>query len=152
MSKLVLFLSFICSTGYSLTKPPSGFQTVGKKSVLEENVSFHYSNSEGSIELSCTHYLDDPELNDWDVWCGKGTKMLKHFRVHFLVRQYENKKLSRSAFEVLYWVIDRQQTLGNSFDSSSSWIQFRNLSDLDLLSFSQGIENDYAFLKINFRP
>lgn len=155
MSKFFLALLpfFITpSSSHAAVKAIKGFTSVGVKNIQEENVRFHYSNSDGSIELNCTHYLDDPELKDWDVWCGKGTKMLKHFRVHFLVNQYENRKADRSAFEILYWVIDRQQIQSSAFDSSSSWIQFKNLTDLELLSFSQGIENDYAFLKIDLKP
>lgn len=155
MSKLVSILIcffFATQSGHAAVRAVKGFTSLGVKNIQEENVSFHYSNSDGSIELNCTHYLSDPELKDWDVWCGKGTKMFKHFRVHFLVKQYENRKAERSAFEILYWVIDRQQIQSNAFDSSSSWIQFKNLSDLELLSFSQGVENDYAFLKVELRP
>lgn len=132
--------------------PPVGFSSIGIKEIQEDDVTFSYSSADGSFELKCTHVFDQPELHDWDVWCGKGTKWLRQFRVHFLVRQYQSKNMQRSAFEVLYWVIDRNQNMSRAFSSTSSWIQFKNLSNLETMSFSQGVENDYAFLKLDFHP
>ena len=60
--------------------------------------------------------------------------------------------VEEKAFEVLYWVIDRNQPTTRAFSSTSSWIEFKNISELNLLSFSQGVENDYAFLKLDFKP
>lgn len=130
----------------------SDFTNVGVKEIQEEDVKFLYSSSDGTIELKCTHVFDKPELHDWDVWCGKGTNLLKQFRVHFLARQYKSRSGQQSALEVLYWVIDRNQPLARAFSSTSSWIQYKNLSNLETLSFSQGVENDYAFLKLDFTP
>lgn len=131
---------------------PVGFSKVATKAIQEDDVTFKYQSSDGTIELKCTHVFDEPELSDWDVWCGKGTNMLRQFRVHFLVRQYESKSSNRSAFEVLYWVIDRDQHMSKAFSSTSSWIQFKNLSTLEKMSFSQGVENDYAYLTVELKP
>ncbi|WP_295899386.1 hypothetical protein [uncultured Bdellovibrio sp.] len=131
---------------------PAGFSFVNAKEIKEDDVTFTYQSNDGTFELKCTHVFDQPELSDWDVWCGKGTKMLRQFRVHFLVRQYQSKAADRSAFEVLYWVIDRDQHMSKAFSSTSSWIQFRNLSNLEKMSFSQGVENDYAYLTVELKP
>lgn len=129
-----------------------GFKFTKAKAITEDNVSFKYVSSDGSIELNCTHYFDKPELSDWDVWCGKGTKMLRQFRVHFLVREYRHQTEEKSAYEILYWVIDRDQNLSKAFSSSSSWIQLLKRSPLERLSFSQGVENDYAYLTVELKP
>lgn len=131
---------------------PSGFSLVGTKAIQEDDVTFKYQSADGTFELKCTHVFDEPDLSDWDVWCGKGTKWLRQFRIHFLVRQYESKSANRSAFEVLYWVIDRDQHMSKAFSSTSSWIQFKNLSNLERMSFSQGVENDYAYLTVELKP
>ncbi len=147
-----LILSFVFSSAAFASTPRNGFSLIGPKQIQEEDVTFSYSSSDGGFELKCTHVFDKPELNDWDVWCGKGTPNLRQFRVHFLARHYQNRNTKQSAYEVLYWVIDRNQPTSKAFSSTSSWIEFKNISELNLLSFSQGVENDYAFLKLDFKP
>lgn len=131
---------------------PHGFTLVGTKEIKEDDVTFKYTSNDGSIQLNCTHVYDKPELSDWDVWCGKGTKLLRQFRIHFLVRHYESENKDRSAYQVLYWVIDRDQPTEKKFSSTSSWIQFKNLPTLEKMSFSQGVENDYAYLTVELKP
>lgn len=143
---------FLFAPCFVFAAPPAGFSEIGSREIKEDDVTFKYSSSDGTIELNCTHVFDKPELHDWDVWCGKGTKWLRQFRVHFLVRQYKSPNANQSAFEILYWVIDRNRATSAAFSSTSSWVQLKNLSSLDTLSFSQGVENDYAFLKLNFTP
>lgn len=150
IKKILLLVSLIFPSLVSAA--PAGFSLVKNKAIQEDDVTFKYSSADGTFQLNCTHVFDKPELNDWDVWCGKGTKWLRQFRVHFLVHQYENRQDQRSAFEVLYWVIDRDQPMTKAFASTSSWIQFKNLSDLEKMSFSQGVENDYAYLQIDLKP
>jgi hypothetical protein len=123
------------------------------KDVAEEEAVFSYASADGEFNLKCTHYLDKPETHDFDVWCGKGTPWLRTFRVHFMVRQHDKPNEGKSAFEVLYWVIDRdQKDASKKFSSGSTWISFRNPSDLERMSFSQGVENDYANLSVDYRP
>lgn len=140
------------STGVSLAAAPAGFTLAKTKAIDEDNVSFKYVSNDGSIDLNCTHYFDKPELSDWDVWCGKGTKMLRQFRVHFLVREYRHQTEEKSAYEILYWVIDRNQNLSKAFSSTSSWIELQKKAPLQRLSFSQGVENDYAYLTVELKP
>ncbi|WII73106.1 hypothetical protein QJS83_04370 [Bdellovibrio sp. 22V] len=152
MNSLQKFLlaSLLCFSSISFAAPV-GFKLIGTKELQEDDVTFRYQSSDGTLDLKCTHVFDQPEAHDWDVWCGKGTKWLRQFRVHFLVRQYETRTADRSAFEVLYWVIDRD-TPTPKFSSTSSWLQFRNKSNLEVMSFSQGVENDYAYLTVELKP
>lgn len=120
------------------------------KDVAENEVTFNYSSTDGEFTLKCTHYLHEPALHDFDVWCGKGTRHMRTFRVHFLARQHERAD-GGSALEVLYWVIDRDTT-PRKFSSGSTWINFRSSTDLEKMSFSQGVENDYALLSVEYRP
>lgn len=145
-------LFFIMIFPFTTWSAPKNFSLKKSQQISEDDVTFKYISSDGEIELKCTHYYDQPELYDWDVWCGKGTNMLRQFRVHFLVRQYEHQTEDRSALEVLYWVIDRDQNISKAFSSTTTWVQFKNKSKLETLSFSQGIENDYAYLKVDLRP
>ncbi|MEN0057276.1 MAG: hypothetical protein AAGB31_00450 [Bdellovibrio sp.] len=146
-----MFLSCILCLGGFGSIAFADEKMVAPKAIAEDDVTFTYASNDGTIRLKCTHYFAKPDAHDWDVWCGKGTPLFRTFRVHFLVRQFENTETKKSAFEILYWVIDRDQPIQKSFSSTSSWIQFRNLSDLELLSFSQSVENDYASLKVDLR-
>lgn len=147
----LIFSACLFAPALAFAAVPSGFKFIKNKEITEDNVTFRYMSSDGTIDLPCTAVYDEPDLWDWDVYCGKGTKMLRQFRVHLLIRMYENRQNPRSAMEVLYWVIDRDKT-PRAFSSTSSWIQYRNLSDLEVMRFSQGVENDYATLTVEFKP
>ncbi|KHD89111.1 MAG: hypothetical protein OM95_04585 [Bdellovibrio sp. ArHS] len=149
--KYVLLSIFVLYPALSFSAP-AGFFLTGTKEITEDMVRFHYLSNDGTLDLKCTHLFDKPDAHDWDVWCGKGTKWLRQFRVHFLVRKYQGKTEPKSAYEVLYWVIDRDQPMNKAFASTSSWIQFNNPSNLERLSFSQGVENDYAYLTVELTP
>lgn len=153
LSISILFFSLSSFAAPSLP----GFTSVGAKEIKEDDVTFRYQSNDGTFDLECAHVFDSPESNDWDVWCGKGsgTKLLRQFRVHFMVRALEHRTLKKSAYEVLYWVIDRDSTKTHKtvqFDSTSTWLQFNNPSQLEVMSFSQGVENDYAMLTVTFKP
>lgn len=123
-----------------------------KQQLHESEVKFSYSSADGEFTLKCTHYLHEPALHDFDVWCGKGTSHLRTFRVHFLARQHEKPQLGKNSLEVLYWVIDRDQDMTRKFSSGSTWINFKNKSDIERMNFSQGVENDYAYLSVEYTP
>jgi hypothetical protein len=144
---LLLPLSFVSAVAFAGVK-----EKITTKEVAEDEAVFSYASADGEFSLKCTHYLDKPETHDFDVWCGKGTPYLRTFRVHFMVRQHDKPDQGKSAFEVLYWVIDRDQEASRKFSSGSSWIGFRNPSDLERMNFSQGVENDYANLTVEYRP
>ncbi len=145
-------LSLILSICFSFSALALTHSPLRAKEIREDDITFRYTSSDGTFDLSCAHVFDEPKLNDWDVWCGKGTKLLRQFRVHLLIRELENRAAQKSAYEVLYWVIDRNQPSAKMFSSTSTWLQFNNLSDLQVMSFSQGIENDYAYLTVQYKP
>ena len=149
---LSISLLFFSLSSFAAPSLP-GFTSIGAKDIKEEDVTFRYQSNDGTFDLECTHVFDNPEAHDWDVWCGKGsgTNVFRQFRVHFMVRALEHRTLQKSAYEVLYWVIDRS-TKKPQFDSTSTWLQFDNLSKLEVMSFSQGVENDYAMLTVTFKP
>ncbi len=141
---------FMTSTSFAAVKAS---KEIKAKEVAESEVTFSYASADGEFTLKCTHYLDKPETHDFDVWCGKGTPYLRTFRVHFLLRQHDKPEQGKSAFEVLYWVIDRdQRDASRKFSSGNTWISFRNPSDVERMNFSQGVENDYAYLSVDYRP
>lgn len=145
----LIFSLFFSSLSFAAT--PIGFSPITAQKLTEESVKFTYSSMDGEIVLECAHVFDKPDLWDWDVWCGKGTNMLRQFRVHLLIRPWVNTEKQKTAFEVLYWVIDRD-TNPRKFSSTSSWTILNTLTSLETMSFSQGVENDYAFLQVEFTP
>lgn len=131
---------------------PKGFSKIGTKAIQEDDVKFTYMSNDGEIRLSCAHVYDRPDAWDWDVWCGKGTNMLRIFRVHFLAQQFYSSKADKSAIEILYWVTDRDQVPTKMFSSTTTWLQFKGKVLPEKLEFSQGVENDYAYLTLEFTP
>ena len=153
-----LFLIIALSFGFSipafaqkapLTKMNSA---VKEMTIQEEDVVFKYASMDGEFNLKCTHYFDQPELHDFNVWCGKGTPYFRTFRIHFLARHHNYAATGKAALEVLYWVIDRDQDPSRKFSSTSTWINFREPADIERMVFSQGVENDYAALTIEYKP
>lgn len=143
-------LLIFTSLSAAASPAPQGFAPTARE-IQEDDVTFRYTSSDGTLDLKCAHVFDKPEAHDWDVWCGKGTPWLRQFRVHFLARYFENRAKQKSAFEILYWVIDRNQKQ-TQFSSTSSWLIFDNLSSLNTMSFNLGVENDYAYLTLEFKP
>ncbi|HEX7672726.1 MAG TPA: hypothetical protein VF412_01075 [Bdellovibrio sp.] len=146
---IVLALSISSSVFASV---PKGFSQVRVMDIKEDDVTFNYMSNDGTIDLKCAHVYDKPDAWDWDVWCGKGTNMLRMFRVHFLLRQYVSKTANKTAYEVLYWVTDRDADTTKMFSSATNWLQFNGMTTPDMLSFSQSVENDYASLTLQFHP
>lgn len=147
-----VLLALICLLPLAGNTQPQDMKLVKPLEMKEDDVTFSYSSSDGTIQLKCAHVFDKPEAHDWDVWCGKGTNMLRMFRIHFLARKYKSQTTERSAYEVLYWVNDRDQHFSKAYSSASSWVHFKNDTHLDSMSFSVGVENDYAYLTIEFKP
>ncbi|MEK2688975.1 hypothetical protein [Bdellovibrio sp. GT3] len=143
---LGLLVSSLC-----FAAPRPGFELIGPKKVTEDNVQFRWMSNDGEIILKCAHVYDRPDAWDWDVWCGKGTKMLREFRVHFLVQEYNHAKLEKTAFQVLYWVTDRNSE-PRKFDSMSQWLQFSGKPEVEFFDFSVGVENDYGILELVYKP
>lgn len=148
-STFVLFIMIFVS--FPAASAPLGFFEIKNQQIQEDDVVFNYSSNDGSLDLKCTAFYEKPESWDWDVWCGKGTSTLKIFRVHFLLRKYKAKDADKTAYEVLYLVTDRNQPTSKAFSSTSQWLQFKRSTDAEVLSFSQGVENDYAYLTLKYQ-
>ena len=152
MKTLSAFFPLIFFSAATWAIPKDFSPAIKTSAIKESDVSFSYDSADGGVHLSCVHFYANPEAWDWDVWCGKGTGTLRTFRVHFLLRPYKSKVGEKSAFEVLYWVIDRDQATNKAFSSTTQWLQFNTLTQPETLSFSQGIENDYASLTLKYAP
>lgn len=149
--KLLLALSLLFVSSLSFAGPQPGFKSIGTKEIKEDDVTFTWMSADGEITLKCAHVYDKPDAWDWDVYCGKGTNMLRIYRVHLLVRQYSKETTNKKALEILYWVTDRNQATPK-FNSTSQWIQLRGQADLDFFNMSVGVENDYGTLDVTYRP
>lgn len=141
-----------CAFGLQQSKVPAQFKYFKVRQIQTKDINFNYSSADGEIQLKCDFYFAAPELHDWNVWCGKGTALFRTFRVHLLFREYRHTVLEKSAYEVLYWVTDRDQPIQKAFSSTSSWLEFNNISSMSKISLSQGVENDYALLTMTYQP
>lgn len=149
---LILFGLYPQEFANSSVVPDIKAQTPKVLSVTEEQLQFSWSSADGTINLSCNHWQPDPTRPDWEVICGKGTKIVKQYMVHLLIRKYEHRQLNTTAFEVMYWITDRQTDFKDMFKSINQWIELPVATPLNRLSMSQGIENDYALLKVHYSP
>ncbi len=118
--------------------------------IVEPQLQFTYHSTDGEIQLNCTHYKELDKLNDWMVWCGKGTPLFRQFKVHLLIQRHASAVLAKTGLEVLYWVIDRDQPSTQAFQSSSQWFEFDSVTSLKKMKLRQGVENDYAQLAVEF--
>lgn len=141
MKFFVLFLILISST-FSRAEIKKDIK------ILSNQLSFKYISSDGSFSLSCKHWTNQSDLNDWNVYCGKGTKWKKQFLVHLILRQHTRNDNSAS-LEILYWVTDRNAPMPK-FTGNSQSINFKSLSDISGLTLMQSIENDYSQLELSY--
>ncbi len=100
--------------------------------------------------IDCQHKKKEGLPFDWTVECKRG-KYKKLFHVHLALAYYPNSSRKKPAYQLLYWITD---TTARSQDSrmTSSTVWFYQKKDDDRLSdieFSQGIENDNAYLKLS---
>ena len=117
---------------------------------LMDKVSFNYSSSDGEFQLECKHWIGNT-AGDFDVICGKGTKTVKQYLVHLIIRPI--KKPTETTFEILYWVTDRNtKTPMPAFSSVSQLLTVDTKSQLKKIRMSQGIENDYAHMELTYIP
>lgn len=112
----------------------------------EPNFRFHYAPNESGEIHNCTHKRIR-DLPDWEVICeGIKTK----FAAHVIIRHYHRK--DRSSIEILYWVTDRGENSSTApkFHSTSAWVHLSKPGEAARLSLSQGVENDYASLVLDW--
>lgn len=118
---------------------------------LEERVHFSYSTSDGEFQLSCKHWIANEGAGDFSVICGKGTPTVKEYSVHLVVR--EHPRATKTSFEILYWVTDRNTKASvPDFKSHSQIINVAGSTKLQSFSMSQGLENDASFLQLEYKP
>ena len=146
MNKLV-FLFLILLPGLSFASLPVPASSAEE---LMDKVSFHYSSSDGEFQLECKHWIGNT-AGDFDVICGKGTRHVKQYLVHLVIRPM--KKTNETTFEILYWVTDRNtKTAMPAFSSVSQLLTVDSKSQLKKIRMSQGIENDYAQMELTYLP
>ncbi len=113
-------------------------------SAADDNMRFRYQ----PTELAATHCTHKRirDLPDWQVRCGE-----KEFVAHVIIREYRREEEPRVSYEILYWVTDRNGPT-TRFHSGTSWIRLKKPTSLDSLTLSQGVENDYASLELDWSP
>jgi hypothetical protein len=120
-------------------------------SELLEKIEFHYSSSDGGFELDCKHWIGNFNAGDFSVACGKGTKWIRFYSVHLLIRQIPAP--TSTSFEILYWVTDRNAKGSTpAFSSHSQLVTIDKNAKIKEFRMSQGIENDYAQMSLHYRP
>lgn len=123
---------------------------------LDALIRFSYETHDGSTVLECKHYprssVDGESNHDWDVLCGADGVKPRRYGVHLLVREWHRERRPRTAFEILYWVTDRNNGALSSFSSTSLRLTVDERSPMSELSMSQSLENDYASLVLSLNP
>lgn len=143
--KIILALSLLFpffAEGKSM-KPISRQELIG-------HVQFSYMSSDGEFQLDCKHLPNSQIETDFDVYCGKGTPLLKEYLVHLIIRGLSTPQ--ETTYEILYWVTDRSQAHKPVFSSTSQLITLDAKTGIKRLSLSQSLENDAAQLYLNYTP
>jgi len=117
-----------------------------------DQLSFRYRSADGEFELDCKHYDQGEGRQDYRVLCGPGTPNERTYIAHVVIREYRRQIQPRLAYEILYFVTDRQMPLSRAFTSNTQWLEFSDDSALHRILMGQSVENDYAFLQLEYRP
>jgi hypothetical protein len=101
--------------------------------------------------MDCIHKRREQRPQDWVVFCTNG-RITYSFDVHLVVNYYPMTSEKMPAYEVLYWVYNRNSRNHSANSSSTSW-HYLNSKDsrINLMQVSQGILNDEAYLKLQLR-
>lgn len=110
----------------------------------DSNMRFRYQPVEMAA-TECTHKRIR-DLPDWRVLCGE-----KEFVAHVVIHEYQRETEPRTTYEILYWVTDRNHPEPR-FHSGTNRIRLKKATSLDSLVLSQGVENDYASLELDWSP
>jgi hypothetical protein len=113
-----------------------------------ERLQFTYQPMEDAATV-CSH-KKIRDLPDYHVECITPYET-KLFSAHVVVR--ENVRKINTGMEVLYWVTapGDTPTSPHKFNSSSLLLNVSGKSNLEDLSFSQGVENDRAYLTLKWK-
>ena len=124
------------------------FATLALSSPEADRLRFTYQPME-DVGTPCTH-KQIRDLPDYAVECATpyGTKL---FTAHVVVREAAREK--NTGLEVLYWVTapGDTETSPRKFDSSSLLLNVAGKTKLEDFSFSQGVENDAAYLTLGWK-
>lgn len=142
----IFILMLVSSEGFALKSKV--LQTKDIK-INKNDLSFKYLSSDGEIILTCKHWQNTSDLNDWQIFCGKGTHLEKQYVAHVIIRKHIRNDLTES-MELLYWVTDRNSE-NTRFSSQSQTINFKKTVDISDLTLMQSIENDYAQLVLTYK-
>lgn len=105
--------------------------------ISENRLRFTYGSQDGEISIPCTHRLQKHTL-DWEVTCGS-----RAYVAHLFVTKYSRPTAPRQAYEILYWITDRQVAPGQpgQFVGTTTWVRLRDESAIHSLDVSQDVEN-----------
>ena len=113
-----------------------------------DRLRFTYQPME-DVGTECSH-KQIRDLPDYAVECVTPYG-IKLFTAHVVVREAPREK--NTGVEVLYWVTapGDTETSPRKFDSSSLLLNVAGKTKLEDFSFSQGVENDAAYLTLGWR-
>lgn len=118
---------------------------------LENKIEFSYASTDGSFQLDCKHWIQNQSSGDFNVICGKGTRTVKEFSVHLIIRRFPHQ--AATTFEVLYWVTDRNTKKPvPGFTSHSQLFTVSGKSQIQQFIMSQGLENDGSQMRLKYTP
>lgn len=109
---------------------------------------FTYQPVEGDASTHCSHEKIR-DLPDYQVVCGTpdGKKV---FTAHVIVRGHSG--VDKTGLELLYWVTapGETPTSPHKFHSTTALMRFSGQTSLQEFRLSQGIENDMAWLVLDW--
>ena len=111
-----------------------------------DDFTFHYISSDGSVYLNCTSKVLPSEPDFYRVTCGQAPGVVKVFDARFRVRQLNMGP--RPAFELVYWVTDRNTP--ERFDYGSTTWLYLDQGDILRLTTHMDVENAYAALILRY--
>lgn len=118
------------------------------QALTTDQMRFSYQPME-DVGTECSH-KQIRDLPDYAVECVTPYET-KLFTAHVIVRESVREK--NTGLEVLYWVSapGDTPTSPHKFDSSSLLLNMAGKTSLENFSFSQGVENDGAYLTLGFK-
>jgi hypothetical protein len=115
----------------------------------EPNFTFQYVPNEGEVATPCVHKRIR-DLPDWEVIC-EGPRVKKRFVAHVIIRDVQREKTS--SVELLYWVTQRglDSVTPPKFHSTTALMHFEGKAAPMAMTLFQGVENDFASLRLTWK-
>lgn len=133
-SKIVIIFSVILLSSFSYAIE-----------IDQNSLSFDYMSSDGAFWLDCYHEKGE-QPHQWIVKCGKEKIQ---FRIHLLIREYNNADRDEVTVEFHYWA-DRDATPLKSA-TQSTWITMNKNSNTKKIIGYLGFDNDANQLRIEVK-